>query len=260
MANIHPTAIVDSKAELDATVEVGPYAIIGPDVKIGAGTVVQAHAYLSGHTTIGERCQIFPFACVGMKTQDLKYHDGDITYVEVGNDTVLREFSTLHLGTKAGEVTRVGSNCLIMAYCHIAHGCEVGNQVIMSNVASLAGEVKVADHAIIGGMAGVHQFCRIGQHAMVGGMSAIRQDCPPYMITEGSDGEGISVRGPNIVGLQRRGFTLDTVRALKDAFRLLYREGLNRSQAIERITYEVPDLPEIKHLVEFYRTSSRGVH
>ena len=259
MANIHPTAIVDPKAELDASVEVGPYAIIGPDVKIGSGTSVQAHAYVSGHTTIGERCQIFPFACVGMKTQDLKYHEGDITYVEVGNDTVLREFSTLHLGTKPGEVTRVGSNCLIMAYCHIAHGCEVGNHVIMSNVASLAGEVKVADFAIIGGMAGVHQFCRIGQHAMVGGMSAIRQDCPPYMIVEGGE-EGVHVRGPNIVGLQRRGFTTDTIRALKDAFRLLYREGLNRSQAIERITYEVSDLPEIKHLVEFYRSSSRGVH
>ena len=144
MATIHPTAIVDPKAQLAADVEVGPYAIIGPDVKIGEGTVVQAQAYVGGHTTIGKRCEIFPFACVGTKTQDLKYHDGDVTYVEVGDETVLREFSTVHLGTKPGEVTRVGNNCLVMAYCHIAHGCVVGNHVIMSNVATLAGEVVVA--------------------------------------------------------------------------------------------------------------------
>ncbi len=259
MATIHPTAIVDSKAQLDSDVEVGPYAIIGPDVKIGAGTVVQAHAYVSGHTTIGKKCEIFPFACVGMKTQDLKYQEGDISYVEVGDNTVLREFSTVHLGTKPGEVTRVGSRCLIMAYCHIAHGCSVGNDVIMSNLATLAGEVVIEDFAILGGMAGIHQFCRIGQHAMIGGTTKVRQDCPPYMVTENAGGE-TRVLGPNMVGLQRRGISAESRAALKEAYKLIYREGLNRSQALERIKYEVADLPEIKTLVDFYANSKRGVH
>ena len=256
---IHPTAIVDAHAQLAADVEVGPYAIIGPDVKIGEGTVVQAHAYVSGHTTIGKKCEIFPFACVGMKTQDLKYQAGDITYVEIGDNTVLREFSTVHLGTKAGELTKIGSRCLIMAYSHVAHGCKVGNDVIMSNAATLAGEVTVEDFAIIGGMSGIHQFCRIGTHAMIGGAAKIRQDCPPYMVTEIVEAEP-RVLGPNIVGLQRRGFSAEVRSALKEAYRLIYREGLNRSQALERIKYEVPDFPEIKILVDFYANSKRGVH
>ena len=259
MATIHPTAIVDAKAQLDSDVDVGPYAIIGPDVKIGEGTVVQAHAYVSGHTTIGKRCEIFPFACVGMKSQDLKYKAGDVTYVDVGDETVLREFSTLHLGTKPGEVTRVGSRCLIMAYCHIAHGCAVGNDVIMSNLATLAGEVTIEDFAIIGGMAGIHQFCRIGTHAMIGGATKIRQDCPPFMVVDIAGSE-IRVLGPNIVGLQRRGFSSEVRAALKEAYKLIYREGLNRTQALERIKYEVPDLPEVKTLVDFYHNSTRGVH
>lgn len=258
MATIHPAAIVDPKAQLADSVEVGPYAIIGPDVKIGEGTVVQAHAYISGHTTIGKRCQIFPFACVGMKTQDLKYHEGDVTYVEIGDETVLREFSTVHLGTKPEEVTRVGSGCLIMAYCHIAHGCTVGNHVIMSNVATLAGEVAVGDFSIIGGLAAVHQFSRIGDYAMIGGCTAVRQDIPPYMIAEG-DGVSCNIRGPNIVGLQRHGFSAEVRSTLKECFRILYREGLNRSQALERIKLEVTPLPEIQHLVKFYEESKRGV-
>lgn len=259
MALIHPTAIVDPKAQLDADVEVGAYATVGPDVKIGAGTVVQSHAYVVGHTTLGRRCEVFPFACVGMKTQDLKYKAGDVSFVEVGDETVLREFSTVHLGTKPGEVTRVGSRCLIMAYCHIAHGCEVGNDVIMANVTTLAGEVTVEDFAILGGMVGVHQFCRIGTHAMIGGATKVRQDCPPYMLTE-SSGSETRVLGPNIVGLQRRGFSAEARAALKEAYKLIYREGLNRSQALERIKYEVADLPEIRTLVEFYANSKRGVH
>lgn len=259
MTVIHPSAIVDAKAQLDSDVEVGPFAIIGPDVKIGSGTKVQANAYVNGHTTIGKQCDIFPFACVGMKSQDLKYKEGDVTYVEVGDQTVLREFSTVHLGTKPGEATRIGSRCLIMAYCHVAHGCKVGDDVIMSNAATLAGEVTVDDFAIIGGMSGVHQFCRIGTHAMVGGATKVRQDCPPYMVTEGSGSE-VRVLGPNIVGLQRRGFSAEVRSALKEAYKLIYREGLNRTQALERIKYEVADLPEIKVLVDFFLSSERGVH
>lgn len=259
MATIHPTAIVDPQATLDNEVTVGPYAVIGPHVTIGAGTEVQAHAFVSGHTTIGQRCQIFPFACVGMKTQDLKYKEGDVTYVEIGDETVLREFSTVHLGTKPGEVTCVGQRCLIMAYCHIAHGCSVGNNVIMSNVATLAGEVTVEDNAVIGGLAGIHQFCRIGTFAMVGGASKIRQDCPPYMVIDAA-GDVPRVVGPNVVGLQRAGFSSDVRSALKEAFKLIYREGLNRTQALERVKYEVTDLPEVRRLVAFYQMSQRGVH
>ena len=255
MSNIHPTAIIPPGAQIDDNVTIGPYCVVGQHVKLGAGTVLQSHVVVDGHTTIGRDCQLFPFACIGMKTQDLKYAGG-ITYAEIGDQTVLREFSTIHTGTKDGEVTKVGHKCLIMAYCHIAHGCVVGNEVIMSNSAQLAGEAKVEDFAIIAGMTGVHQFCRIGTMAMIGGATKVRQDCPPYMIT---DGEQAAVIGPNIVGLQRHGISPETRAALKEVYRLIYREGLNRSQAMERIKYEVPDLPEIRHLVEFYQQSTRGV-
>ncbi len=255
MPTIHPTAIIHPDAQIGDGVAIGPYCVIGQHVKLGVGTTLQSHVVVDGHTTIGRECQLFPFACIGMKTQDLKYAGG-ITYAEIGDQTVLREFSTIHTGTKDGEVTKVGSKCLIMAYCHIAHGCVVGNEVIMSNSSQLAGEAKVEDYAIIAGMTGVHQFCRIGTLAMVGGATKVRQDCPPYMIT---DGEQAAVVGPNIVGLQRHGVPAETRAALKEAFRLLYREGLNRSQAMERIKYEVADLPEIRHLVEFYQQSTRGV-
>jgi len=259
MTNIHPTAIVDPQAELADGVEVGPYAVIGANVKIGSDTLVRQHANIEGHTTIGSQCQIFPFACIGMKSQDLKYVEGDITYVEIGDRNVLREFCTVHLGTKPGEITKIGSDCLIMAYCHVAHGCKVGNHVIMSNNATLAGEVVVDDYAILGGMSAVHQFCRIGTYAMIGGASKVRQDCAPYMITDVSGDDG-RVGGPNIVGLKRHGFGIDVRNALKEAYRILYREGLNRTQALDKLRYEMNELPEIKHLIDFFTNSQRGVH
>lgn len=259
MSNIHPTAIVDPQAQLAEDVEVQAYAMIGPDVKIGAGTLVRQHANIEGHTTIGKKCQIFPFACIGMQTQDLKYVEGDITYVEIGDRTVMREYVTVHLGTKPGEITKVGSDCLLMAYSHVAHGCNVGNHVIMSNLATLAGEVTVEESAIIGGLAAVHQFCRIGAHAMVTGGSKVRQDCAPFMLTDVSSEEA-RVLGPNIVGLRRRGYTAEVRTALKEAFRILYREGLNRTQALDKIKYEMNELPELKKLIDFYQNSKRGVH
>ena len=251
--SIHPTAIIHSGAQLDPSVEVGPYAIIGEFVKIGAGTVVQAHAFIDGHTTIGCNCKIFPFACVGMPTQDLKF-DGGTTYAEIGDGTTLREFSTVHLGTRDGEVTKVGKNCLIMAYCHVAHGCVVGNDVIMSNCAQIAGEVQVEDKAIISGMVGVHQFVRIGTMAMVGS-ARITKDVPPYMLVGREPAEVVS---PNLVGLQRRGVSPEAVAAIKKAFRILYHGDLNKQQAIAKIREELPDLPEIRHLTEFIEQSPRG--
>ncbi len=251
---IHPTAIIKEGAILDPSVEVGPYAIIGENVKIGAGTVVQAHAFIDGHTTIGANCKIFPFACVGMPTQDLKF-DGGITYAEIGDGTTLREFSTVHLGTRDGEVTKVGKNCLIMAYCHIAHGCEVGNDVIMSNSAMLAGEVKVEDKAVISGMLGVHQFVRIGTMSMTGA-SRITQDVPPYMIVGREPAQTV---GLNLVGLQRRGVSAEAIVALKKAFKIIWHEGLNRSKAIAKVRAEIQGCAEVDHLVEFIEQSKRGV-
>lgn len=258
MANIHCTAMVEDGAKLGNDVVVGPYAHIGPDVVIGDGTSIAQGAIVDGHTTIGKNCQIFPYACIGMKTQDLKYREGSVSYVEIGDRTVIREFATIHLGTADGEKTIIGSDCLFMCYCHAAHGVVLGNHVICSNSVQLAGDVHVQDWAIIGGCSASHQFCTIGQHAMIGGMSKIRQDIPPYMLCDMSEG-AMKVVGVNAVGLTRRGFGKDVMQALKEAHRFLYRDGLNRSQALDRVENDVEQFEEVKNLVAFYRNSQRGV-
>ena len=258
MAKIHPTAIVEDGAQLGADVEIGPYVHIGRDVRIGAGTFVRQGAMIDGHTTIGEMCQIFPYALIGMKTQDLKYKEGSVSYVEIGDRTVVREFATVHLGTADGEKTIIGDDCLFMAYCHAAHGVVLGNHVICSNSVQLAGDVHIQDWAIVGGCAAAHQFCSIGRHAMVGGMTKIRQDVPPFMLCDMVDG-AMKIIGPNVVGLTRRGFSRDVITALKEAFRFIYHSGLNRSQALERVENDVEQIDEVKELVAFYRNSTRGV-
>ena len=258
MAKIHHTAIVEDGAILGAEVEIGPYAHIGPHAKLGDGTTVGQGAIIDGHTTIGEKCQIFPYALIGMKTQDLKYKEGSTSYVEIGNRTVIREFATVHLGTADGEKTIIGDDCLFRAYCHAAHGVILGNHCICSNSVQLAGDVHLQDYAIVGGCSASHQFCTVGTHAMVGGMVKIRQDFPPYMLGDAVEG-ATKIIGVNIVGLTRRGFSRDVIHALKDAHRLIYREGLNRTQALERVENDVEPLDEVKELVQFYRTSTRGV-
>lgn len=258
MAKIHPTAIVENGAILGADVEVGPYAHIGANVKIGDGTTIGQGAIVDGHTTIGNQCQIFPYALIGMKTQDLKYKAGSVSYVEIGNRTVIREFATVHLGTADGEKTIIGDDCLFMAYCHAAHGVILGNHVICSNSVQLAGDVHLQDYAIVGGCSASHQFCTVGRHAMVGGMCKVRQDVPPYMLCDMVEGT-MKVIGPNVVGLTRRGFKREVIQALKEAFRFIYRDGLNRTQALERVENDVEPFEEIKELVSFYRHSTRGV-
>ena len=258
MAKIHQTAIVEDGAQLGADVEIGPYAHIGPNVKLGDGTTVGQGAIIDGHTTIGEKCQIFPYALIGMKTQDLKYKEGSVSFVEIGNRTVIREFATVHLGTADGEKTVIGDDCLFMAYCHAAHGVILGNHCICSNSVQLAGDVHLQDYAIVGGCSASHQFCTVGTHAMVGGMVKIRQDFPPYMLGDMSEGS-LKIIGVNIVGLTRRGFSREVIHALKDAHRLIYREGLNRSQALERVENDIEPFEEIKKLVAFFRNSQRGV-
>ena len=255
---IHATAIVEDGARIGEDVEIGPYAHIGANAVVGNGTTIGQGAIIDGHTTIGEKCQIFPYALIGMKTQDLKYREGSVSYVEIGDRTVIREFATIHLGTADGEKTIIGSDCLFMAYCHAAHGVILGNHVICSNSVQFAGDVHVQDYAIVGGCSAAHQFCTVGAHAMVGGMAKIRQDVPPYMLCDQHEGD-LKAIGVNIVGLTRRGFAKDVLQALKEAHRLIYRSGFNRTQALERVENDVEPFDEVKRLVAFYRNSKRGV-
>ena len=258
MAKIHPTAIVEDGAKLGADVEIGPYVPVGANVTLGDGVSVAQGAIIDGHTVIGAQCQIFPYALIGMKTQDLKYREGSVSYVEIGERTVIREFATIHLGTADGEKTVIGDDCLFMAYCHAAHGVILGNHVICSNSVQLAGDVHLQDYAIVGGCSASHQFCTVGKHAMVGGMTKIRQDVPPFMLCDMVEGS-MKVIGVNVVGLTRRGFGKEVILALKEAHRFIYREHLNRSQALERVENDIDPLPEIAELVSFYRNSQRGV-
>lgn len=258
MAKIHPTAIVEDGAILGEDVEIGPYAHIGANAKIGNGTRIMQGVIVDGHTTIGDMCQIYPYALIGMKTQDLKYKDGSVSYVEIGNRTVIREFVTVHLGTKDGEKTIIGDDVLFMAYCHAAHGVILGNHVICSNGVQLAGDVHLQDWAIVGGCSAAHQFVTVGAHSMTGGMVKIRQDTPPYMLIDEEAGNQ-KVIGVNIVGLTRRGFSKEVIAALKEAHRFIYRSGLNRSQALERVENDVEQFDEVKNLCLFYRNTTRGV-
>lgn len=255
MTKIHPSAIVHEGAQLGVDVEVGPYTVIGPDVKIGDRSTIMSQVFLDGHTTLGPECVVFPFASIGSKTQDLKYKGG-ITYVEIGSRTTLREYVTVNSGTADGEATKVGSDTLIMAYCHVAHGCKVGDRVIMANQASLAGDVLVEDDAILGGMTGVHQFCRIGGYAMVGGMVKVTQDVPPFMLV---DGMPAAVFGINSVKLQRLNVAAETQSLLKKAYKILYRDGLSTRQALEKMKAEMAMVPELERLIKFIETSQRGI-
>lgn len=255
MNKIHPTAVIEDGAKIGQDVVIGPYAVIGPHVVLGDGCKIFAHAMVSGHTTLGAGCEVHPFAHIGGKTQDLKY-DGGTTHVEIGERTVMREYVTINCGTRDGEVTKVGSDCLFMAYVHLAHGCVFGNHIIVSNSTQFAGEVTVGDHATISGLCAVHQFCRIGCHAMIGAATLLVQDAAPYFITGGNPPAAHTI---NLVGLTRRGFSEETRRVLKSAHKLLCRSGMNVSDAVAEIEKTLPNLPEIAHLVDFFKTTQRGV-
>ncbi len=255
MTEVHASAVIAAGAELADGVYVGPYCVIGPHVKVGSGTRVEAHVVLDGYTTIGAKCRIWPFACIGTQSQDVKYK-GAITYVEVGDETLLREYVTINAATRDGDVTRVGSKCFLLAYCHVAHGCRVGDQVVMSNGATLAGDVVVEDQAIVGGMTGVHQFCRIGRLCMVGACSKVVKDLPPFTLADGSPAE---VRGVNRIGMERRGLPEETRKALKDAYRILYREGLSTTDGVAGVRERIPAIPEVTHLLTFIENSERGI-
>ncbi|KGF72461.1 UDP-N-acetylglucosamine acyltransferase [Neosynechococcus sphagnicola sy1] len=251
---IHPTAVIHPTAEIHSTVQVGPYAVIGADVKIGAETVIGAHVVIEGPTEIGDRNQIFPGAAIGMEPQDLKY-DGSPSWVKIGNDNRIREYVTINRATRAPEATLIGNNNLLMAYAHVAHNCVLENQVIIANGVALAGHVQVESQARISGILGVHQFVHIGRLAMVGGMSRIDRDVPPYMLVEGNPSR---VRSLNLVGLRRANFTEleagQVFQSLKKAFRLLYREGLPLSAALDQLDL-LPDSEPLQHLRQFCRSA-----
>ena len=257
---IHPTAIIDPKAELGNDVTVGPYAVIGPRVTLGDGCTVGSHAVIESHVRMGKGNRIHPFASVGAPPQDLKFR-GEETWVEMGDQNIIREFATVNRGTVGGGgVTRLGSHTMLMAYCHIAHDCHVGNRVIMANAATLGGHVTVEDGAILGGLTGVHQFVRIGAYCIIGALSGVGQDVPPYVTAVVSRPQkGYSLYGLNLIGLKRNRFTEETIAALKKAFKIIFRAEVPLREALARAEAELPPLPEVRHLIEFVRGSRRGV-
>jgi UDP-N-acetylglucosamine acyltransferase len=254
---IHPTAIIDPSSKIADSAEIGPYCIVGPEVEIGPRTRLMAHVYLEGPTTIGEDSLFYPYASIGVASQDLKYQ-GERAETRIGHRNRIREFVTIHRGTAGGGlVTAIGNDNLLMAYTHIAHDCAVGDHVILVNGVTLAGHVTIGDWAELSAFCGVHQFCRIGRHAFVGPHTVITQDILPYSMTVGE--REVKVFGANRVGLERRGFGKEAIEALQTGFRLLTRAGLNTTQAVERIRAEVPAGAEVDEILEFIRTSSRGV-
>lgn len=252
---VHPTAIIDPLAELGERVEVGPYSIIGPNVVVGAGTRISSHVLIERDTTVGEGCVIANGAVLGTDPQDLKYH-GEPTRLVVGDRTVIREFATLNRGTTASGLTSVGSDCMLMAYVHVAHDCMIGDHVILSNAVNMAGHVTIQDWAIVGGMTPIHQFVRIGAHAFVGGGSRVAKDIPPYVKAAGSP---VQLYGLNSVGLQRRGFSEEVRRELKRAYRLFFASTNNIAQALERAREELRAIPEVEVFLSFFENTERGV-
>jgi UDP-N-acetylglucosamine acyltransferase len=252
---IHPTAIVDPDAELGQGVVVGPWAIIGPRVVIGDGTEIGPRVLVERDTTVGEDCRIANAAVLGTDPQDLKFK-GERTVLEVGDRTVIREFATLNRGTSATGRTAVGSDCLLMTYSHVAHDCELGNHVILSNAVNMAGHVTIEDWVSIGGMTPIHQFVRIGAHAFVGGATRVTQDIPPYCRAAGSPSK---LYGLNSIGLERRGFSPEVRKALKQVYHMLFQSKMNLSQAMARADEEAPAIPEVRQMLEFIRKSERGI-
>ncbi|MBN2539449.1 MAG: acyl-ACP--UDP-N-acetylglucosamine O-acyltransferase [Deltaproteobacteria bacterium] len=254
--NVHPTAIISPGAIVEENVEIGPYSVIGPNVRIGGGTVVGPHAVIEGCTEIGDNCHIFQFVSIGAVPQDLKF-GGEESKVIIGKNNTIREFVTIHSSTSADiGMTYIGDNNLLMAYCHVAHNCILGNNIVMANAANLAGHILIEDFAIIGGLSGIHQFTRVGCHSIIGGASAVAKDVPPYVTVSGNRAKP---HGLNLIGLKRRGFPGETIAALKKAYKIVYRSSLLLSVALERVRAEVDDLPEVRHFVEFIENAKRGI-
>lgn len=255
-AKIHSTAIIETGAQLGSDVEVGAYAFVGPQVTLGEGTILHHHASVEGNTSLGKACEVFPYACIGGKTQDLKFRGGN-PGLRVGDRNVFREYVSIHCATNDGEFTRIGSNNTLLATCHVAHDCLLGDNIIMSNGAVLAGHVTVENHVVIGGYGGVHQFCRLGSYSMLSATAKLVHDLPPFFIADGTPAE---VRAINRVGLERNGFTAEQLDRVKQIYRLLYRDGLNRSQALEKLAAHPQAVSaEFTRILAFAQSSERGL-
>jgi UDP-N-acetylglucosamine acyltransferase len=253
---IHPTAIISPNAKIGADVEIGPYSVIGERVSIGDGTRIGPHVVMQGPTTIGRNNQFFQFCSIGEIPQDLKFNMED-TELIIGDNNTFREFITINRGTAGGGGrTVIGSNCLLMAYTHVAHDCLVGNGVIMANNATLAGHIRIDDHAIVGGISGVHQFVHIGSYAMIGGLTGVSKDVPPFTLAVG---QRASLHGLNLTGLKRHGFSAAAISELKAAYKLLFRSNLTIDEAVRQIETGAPGCPEVRMLVDFIQQSERGI-
>ncbi len=254
--SVHPTAIIDDAVKLGENVEIGPYSIIGAGVEIGAGTVIGPHVVISGPTKIGSDNHIFQFASIGEVPQDKKFH-GEDSVLEIGDRNQIREFVTINRGTTdGGGITKIGSDNWLMAYIHVAHDCIIGDNVIFSNGASLAGHVRVDDYAILGGFTLVHQFCHIGSHAFCGMGSAVSKDVPPYVIVNGNPAHP---HGLNLEGLKRRGFSKEALKSLRDAYKLVYRSGLIMEEALPKLEQMATSVEQVADFLGFIKASTRGI-
>jgi len=253
---IHPTAIVDPKAEIDAHAAIGPYSIIGANVSIGAGAIIGPHVVIDPYVSIGPDCKIFQYASIGTQPQAVKFK-GEKTYVKIGRGTVVREFATINRGTAFGTgITEIGEENFLMAYCHVAHDCVTGRQVILANNATLAGHIVIGNYVTVGGFVGIHQFVRIGEYAYVGGKSGVFKDIPPYVVAAG---DRAKLYGLNRIGLKRHGFPTATVTELKKVYRIFFRIGITLNEAIERAQAEADHLPEVINFINFIKSSQRGI-
>lgn len=254
-SKIHPTAIIHPKAVLE-DVEVGAHAYIGPEVFVGKGSVIREHVYIEGWTRIGEENIIYPYAVIGTPPQDFHYR-GEKSFVEIGSRNIIREFVTIHRASGEGEKTIVGNGCFLMAYSHVAHNCKVGNGVILANCAHLGGHVEVGDFAVVGGIVGVHQFCRIGELCIIGACSKVVMDVCPFLR---ADGHPVKIYGLNIVGLKRKNFSPETLKILKDVYKLLFRSSLTLKEAVEKVEERWGGKEEVEKILNFIRTTKRGIH
>jgi UDP-N-acetylglucosamine acyltransferase len=256
MTDIHPASFVDSRARLGANVRVGPGTLIGPEVEVGEGVVIGAHVVLEGRVRVGARCRVGHGAIIGGVPQDLKFREGTPVGVTLGDDTVIREYVTIHRATHEGHDTVVGAHCLLMATCHVAHDCVVGDHVIMINGAALTGHVTVEDRATVGGLSGVHPFTRVGTFAYVGGCTKVTQDVPPYVMV---DGVPAVARAVNVIGMRRGGIDAHGRRQAQEAFRILFRSGLATAAGVARLREELGDGAVARRIVTFIEGSRRGI-
>lgn len=252
---VHKTAIIESGAKLADDVEVGPYCFIGPDVKIGTRTKIGAHAVIDGHTTMGSNCQVFSGAVIGSIPQDLKF-ENEVTYLQIGNDNIFREYITVNVGTEATSKTVIGNNNLFMAYAHVAHDCVVGNECIIANCGTLAGHVTLEDKCVIGGLVAIHQFVNVGRISIIGGCSKVVQDIPPFSTC---DGHPARIYGLNLIGLRRNAFEREDIKQLKEAFKILFLSKISFSHAIEKINSEMRVGKSLSYLIDFIKKSKRGI-